>query len=492
MSKIEKCQSVLSNYLSSNNISFLRVLSSVLCGSNSYNLALKDSDEDYLGVYLNTPQKHYSLSSGKGSYMLHGDIDLCIYEFGFFVKLLFKGNPKVVEHLLCKKDAYRDPQWEKNITPELVVNLINKVTFSQYFSFARNRISLAKEAESGSRERLKLQANAIRLLSESQRLYSGKLPEVTLTGDFRELLLSIRHNKLTEEEIEKEIKKHDISLAMPSSIPDTMPAQPFQELLQRVRRENYSCDPDPEFVALRDEGLVAADASCDDLVSSVQKTLVEYFGGDDGPVLLLSLAKLPDSSVVGIYAAPTSRIDGFIEGVSNNNYLPENLLITTTDDGVSTSVGIGSYLAGKKPKEGISTEVTLFEISTALTLINDRAHPWLFASIFSKDCYLAKVASILKSPEGSLPAVVSRGSVRCLLGRISGMQGKSHPSLTWVASFTQSLLNGVPDPATPPIDSGAIEELLKVQISEVELPDRIPTCDLFDEWLFKLRTAMRN
>ena len=485
MTKTERCLAVFSSYLAEHHLTDARVLSSVLCGSNSYNLALKDSDEDYLGVYLNSPHKHYSLSKGKDSFMQHGDIDLCVYEFGFYIKLLFKGNPKVIEHLLCKKDAYRDPLWEKYITSDTVLEAINSITFSQYYSFARNRISLAEEAESGSREKVKLQANAIRLLSESKRLYSGTLPEVTLTGSFRDLLLSIRHHEVSETDIQKLIKEYDVDLSNPSAIPESMSAEPFQILLQELRNEAYAMEPDPEFVSLRND-CITSQRKASSVVVKVQNILNNYFDSC-GPVLLISLAKLPDESQVGIYIAPTSRVDGFIEGVSEATYFPESLTIRLNEDETySTTTGIGSILEGSV-SDKVTKEITLFEISTALDLINNRAHPWLFGSLFSKKGFSSELASFIIPP-----SIISRGTIRCLLGRLSGYQKKSHPSFTWIASFTQSILNNTPNPDVELISNDTVDQLLKVQISEVDLPDRIATKDLFDEFIFKLRTAMRK
>lgn len=85
-----------------------------LAGSSAFNLNLPTSDKDYFGVFLFTANA--SLSSGSlisvpFSVDGHQPEDHQLYELEFYLQLLMKGNPKVIEPIFTDKLCYRSREY---------------------------------------------------------------------------------------------------------------------------------------------------------------------------------------------------------------------------------------------------------------------------------------------------------------------------------------------------------------------------------------------
>jgi predicted nucleotidyltransferase len=121
MTDSESLLSLFSNTFFAPSTSIGSVLRSppLLCqiaGSSAFNLNLPSSDKDYFGVFLfntNASLSSSSLVSVPFSVDGHLPEDHQLYELEFYLQLLMKGNPKVIEPIFTDKLCYRSCKYKK-------------------------------------------------------------------------------------------------------------------------------------------------------------------------------------------------------------------------------------------------------------------------------------------------------------------------------------------------------------------------------------------
>lgn len=75
-------------------------------GSRAYGMANESSDYDFIVVRANTPKEILTCTQTTPVHRIIGDIDLTIYPFNNFIKLLSKQNPNLLEIFGLKSDDF--------------------------------------------------------------------------------------------------------------------------------------------------------------------------------------------------------------------------------------------------------------------------------------------------------------------------------------------------------------------------------------------------
>lgn len=75
-------------------------------GSRAYGIADESSDYDFIVVRANTPKEILTCTQTTPVHRIIGDIDLTIYPFNNFIKLLSKQNPNLLEIFGLKSDDF--------------------------------------------------------------------------------------------------------------------------------------------------------------------------------------------------------------------------------------------------------------------------------------------------------------------------------------------------------------------------------------------------
>eukprot|EP01126_Amoeba_proteus_P023761 TRINITY_DN2387_c0_g2_i15.p1 TRINITY_DN2387_c0_g2~~TRINITY_DN2387_c0_g2_i15.p1 ORF type:complete len:235 (+),score=37.94 TRINITY_DN2387_c0_g2_i15:178-882(+) len=173
------------------------VLFGMVTGSRAYNLDNKDSDTDYLGVYLFETEEFLSFFNNLPKDSLstvpdsEGELDTTLHEVKQFVQLLIKGNPFAVQVVFTTKLCYTTKSWEELF--QMRKTFLNKRTVSQFLNYCE------KQRKRHERKKMpgKRTYHIVRLLFECSRIVQGLEPIVWFEdGPEREKLLDIRANKM--------------------------------------------------------------------------------------------------------------------------------------------------------------------------------------------------------------------------------------------------------------------------------------------------------
>lgn len=186
----------------------------VISGSNAYGTNTKDSDKDYMGIFI--PTEDYVLGLYKCDQVELGtknhslnqkntkeDIDFTVYNLVKFIHLAIGNNPNIIELFFMPKNCiiYKHP-----IMDELLSNyklFISKKAFHTFTGYAysqRKKLEVKKENMTGRVELVeqygydtKFASHLIRLLLEGwQILVEGK---ITLPLTQNNLILDIKKGK---------------------------------------------------------------------------------------------------------------------------------------------------------------------------------------------------------------------------------------------------------------------------------------------------------
>eukprot|EP01126_Amoeba_proteus_P023759 TRINITY_DN2387_c0_g2_i10.p1 TRINITY_DN2387_c0_g2~~TRINITY_DN2387_c0_g2_i10.p1 ORF type:complete len:168 (+),score=24.22 TRINITY_DN2387_c0_g2_i10:116-619(+) len=119
------------------------VLFGMVTGSRAYNLDNKDSDTDYLGVYLFETEEFLSFFNNLPKDSLstvpdsEGELDTTLHEVKQFVQLLIKGNPFAVQVVFTTKLCYTTKSWEELF--QMRKTFLNKRTVSQFLNYCEKQ-----------------------------------------------------------------------------------------------------------------------------------------------------------------------------------------------------------------------------------------------------------------------------------------------------------------------------------------------------------------
>eukprot|EP01064_Diplonema_japonicum_P005876 TRINITY_DN13879_c0_g1_i1.p1 TRINITY_DN13879_c0_g1~~TRINITY_DN13879_c0_g1_i1.p1 ORF type:complete len:489 (+),score=134.89 TRINITY_DN13879_c0_g1_i1:49-1515(+) len=444
------------------------------CGSAAHNLLNEGSDEDYQGVFSNKMRRLYSYKAVKDSFQVHEPHDICLYEAATYVALLFKGNPKVVEELLVTELSASHPAWKQ--LAALYKELINKVTYEQYRSYAGSRVGVARKSEPGSRKQVKMYAHALRLFHECDLILQGTRPDVRLTGDFRELLMSIRSGAVPQADIEDIVKTaeaelNELEARRLSSLPPAAEVLPFEDFLCRFRSDSVLAE-----LALPTAPLYPVVARGD---LGIEAPAVTAHLPRDSKLLSLSFCEASNITV-GIYIPPTDTFNRHIPKVSDPANLPSCLVIKPNPATPPQVYGIQDRNYSK-PLEG---EVVIYEVSAAMGML-EKGNLHLFRGLYEGKMSPAWASFV----ELHRAAYLRKPLLVAALGQLRGLAKTASPSLSWALPFVHSLVTN----ATPTF-TGAVS-VTPEQLIDNGVPDTCTLSERFDsqpteQWLLGARLAM--
>eukprot|EP01102_Stenamoeba_stenopodia_P019995 TRINITY_DN7662_c0_g1_i1.p1 TRINITY_DN7662_c0_g1~~TRINITY_DN7662_c0_g1_i1.p1 ORF type:complete len:538 (+),score=108.17 TRINITY_DN7662_c0_g1_i1:202-1815(+) len=178
-----------------------------LAGSFAFNLNLPSSDHDYFGVYLtNIDNVLGTILQPKLNFDGHEPYDHQIYELQFYLELLLKGNPKVIEPLFAPRRCYKSTTFLQFAEEFGVKVAKTQQTVKQYIGFA---VAQIKDKKGDVVTNPKPFYHALRLLLDAKCIVTSGVPQVWLEGEEHEFLMSIRRGEFegTVADLEKRCRK---------------------------------------------------------------------------------------------------------------------------------------------------------------------------------------------------------------------------------------------------------------------------------------------
>jgi len=172
-----------------------KLIFGMMAGSWGFNLNVPTSDIDWFGVYIDDIRTYLSLNPSPDTIDCK-DPDLVIHEFTKFIKLVLKGNPKLIEPLFCNHYCYKSEEYIKSFDNN--TGFLSIHTLDQYVSYSRGKVM---EWKKNPGKDIKNLYHAIRLISEAKRMVEGNPPKVWWEGKDREHLMAIRRSEVDPEKI---------------------------------------------------------------------------------------------------------------------------------------------------------------------------------------------------------------------------------------------------------------------------------------------------
>ncbi|EFA85857.1 hypothetical protein PPL_01089 [Heterostelium album PN500] len=358
-----------------------------LAGSQSFNLHINGSDQDFIGVREAPIDVVLSLDGPKDT-IHHLKPDISIYELRHYCKLLLMGNPKQIEALYTKDMCYISEEWQhlQRIKRKLITlvsidhyyNTIKALHYDLKYMSKERSLSLDGNAneESNEKKRRKHQKmvennkvqsiinqkkqedanlevgntfhkkayHSIRLLTEVNRLLDGLDPIVRFEDSSleRQLILTIRKEEIPDKELmelidskysEFEFKRQSIDT---SSLPEEVDIDLVNKWLVNIRRKAIDQDKSDRFNFNSNQGGQSIKQQADNLLlKNGIRGQVIYVGISGSH--LFNLSTNSDESqlydYVGVYAADTDDVVSLCpppikidqESVSKSSeYIPRN------------------------------------------------------------------------------------------------------------------------------------------------------------------------
>lgn len=218
-----------------------RLLMCKIWGSHSHNTQLSTSDVDYLGIYVAPTSKVLSMDSPKET--IDGKKpDFQVYELKHFCNLLIKGNPNIVEMLFTDRYWYSamPDEWKKLV--ENRKTLLSRTAVKSYLGYCHGQYQRLINDKSlhttGGKYNPKWAYHMIRLLYDAQRIAQGGEPVVWKEGNERDILMSIRREQVSREDVEELMKRllSDIEAIKPWQLPEEGDRELLNGWLLEVRK----------------------------------------------------------------------------------------------------------------------------------------------------------------------------------------------------------------------------------------------------------------
>ena len=175
----------------------MKTLMKAVTGSTAYNLATPESDVDYRGIFLESPEAIIGLKNETAETL--DNADDVMYGFRHFMKLLVKGNPNILELLYLPPSNYTilHPAFNKHIMVYRE-NFITKRMLLAYSGYVAHQLKLVEK--DGRKEYshngmdCKAAMHVMRLILQLRDVTKKSL-YVTVNGADRNWLLDIKHGK---------------------------------------------------------------------------------------------------------------------------------------------------------------------------------------------------------------------------------------------------------------------------------------------------------
>jgi len=170
-----------------------------IAGSQSYNLAMPESDEDYFGIYA--PPTEQLVGLHMPAYTLDGhEPDWVVHEVGKFCGLLLKGNPSIVEALWTDRNTYETSAWRELKRERR--RLLSEHTVKQYIGYALGQLQKLSKGSylhtTGGKPNNKWSCHLIRLLMDAGQIATGGEPVIWKEDTERSFLMSIREGAVLD------------------------------------------------------------------------------------------------------------------------------------------------------------------------------------------------------------------------------------------------------------------------------------------------------
>lgn len=216
----------------------------VQTGSRAYGLATQTSDEDYLGVYAESPAQVYGLAKARSSQHQDGRYDITLHPLRKFVSLAAAGNPQATE-VLCT------PPKNMLVRHRIVDTLLERRdmfitarTLNAYRGYAASQVKrLEKSSGSGSDYDTKVATHLIRLLHATLDLLTFGRVLIPLPTWRADDIAAIRAGHVSREEVFSQVAnlQHVIGLLRPapSGLPTAVEPSEVDALLAEFYSEMF-------------------------------------------------------------------------------------------------------------------------------------------------------------------------------------------------------------------------------------------------------------
>lgn len=220
-----------------------------LAGSRGYNLALPDSDCDYVGVFASPIDTVLSLAGPPASVQAAEGTkpDFTAHEARRMAALLLKGNMNAIETLFTRHHAYASEAWRELVRQRMA--FVTAVAVRQCLGYAQGHIrQIQKGGTPQGPEHLpvadklhKRMYHVHRLLYAAQDMAAGRPPMVWFEGERRDHILRIRRGEVGRDELLDSAAAlvGALEAAKPWPIPDKPDAAVVERWLLQLRHAAF-------------------------------------------------------------------------------------------------------------------------------------------------------------------------------------------------------------------------------------------------------------
>lgn len=169
---------------------------------------------DYIGIYAAPTEQVVSLfpparwidEKGKEAQKVNTAQGLILLECQYTCELIGQGNHRVMEALFHEKseDSFQTTQWAE--LKSLRVSLLSQQFTNHCAGIVEGQLK-SLNANTPIELKLKIQYQAIRLLTQTERVLQEKQPEVILSAEERNYLNNVRKNEVNQDELGERINQ---------------------------------------------------------------------------------------------------------------------------------------------------------------------------------------------------------------------------------------------------------------------------------------------
>lgn len=179
-----------------------KIIFAMIAGSQCYNFALENSDNDYFCVYQVNTKLLLSMQELRPPQIVTRDEktdvdhpDITCYEIGKFVEALQSGSPVIMQSLFCRDElTYQTDEWKR--IKQHAHLMLTAQTVRAYIGYARSEVK--QMMGKGKYDYNKFAYHAYRLVFETERIASGSCPIIWFETGSEEhtRIMDIRTNTL--------------------------------------------------------------------------------------------------------------------------------------------------------------------------------------------------------------------------------------------------------------------------------------------------------
>jgi len=178
------CQEVCDSFLQKKGLAIgsYKLIFAMIAGSQCYNCALENSDNDYFCVYQADSKLLLSMQELRPPQIVSRDEkvdadhpDITCYEVGKFIESVQSGSPVIMQSLFCRDElTYQTEEWKK--IKQHAHTLLTGQTVRAYIGYARSEIK--QMMGKAKYDYNKFMYHAYRLVYEGERIASGLTPVI--------------------------------------------------------------------------------------------------------------------------------------------------------------------------------------------------------------------------------------------------------------------------------------------------------------------------